>query len=360
MIERLSDRFACLLPWPKGKRVAFFSLRPGTGGPGTFSGRLAEAFGLCGIEPTYRRLRAAQSALIFSQSSGTWFHGICRAWGTRTVLRVDGFMVPSYFDNRPRQDGGQDRRLTLSAMAGNYRIQRDIHLCDHVIYQSSFCKRMADHFLYSRRERYSIIHNGVDLSRFCPSSKKKSRKIALLSLGVLRHEYMLANVLGVYDYLRKRHDLELHLVGSLDGICRRQLTEYLRASPSLGSDIKYAGHVNAGDLPYHINQTDVLIHPRLGDSCPNAVIECLACGVPVVCGSWGGTSELVGGGGIVVPTEEWSYDEKYRNGLCKAAETVLSNLDEFKKRARERAEQAFALSRVAEAYAAVMGFEKTT
>ena len=89
------------------------------------------------IHTTFRQLRSAQAALLFSVSWGDWSHRLCRRWDVRTVLRVDGFLVPSYFDNRPQPEGYQDRRLKLSDMAQNYRLQRDLFLSDFVVYQSA-------------------------------------------------------------------------------------------------------------------------------------------------------------------------------------------------------------------------------
>jgi glycosyltransferase involved in cell wall biosynthesis len=106
-----------------------------------------------------------------------------------------------------------------------------------------------------------------------------------------------------------------------------------------------------------MNRADVLLHPRLGDWCPNVVVEALACGLPVVCGSWGGAAELVGAGGIVVPTEKWSYGADFVAGMATAVENVLAALPDYRERARQRAEAEFDIRRVAENYARAMGLK---
>ncbi len=354
-VQRVADRVSSCLPWPRTTRnTCFFGLRATPGGPGYFSRKLAQEFHGQGMRVTHNRLRSAQSALLFSVSWGDWFHRLCRLWGVRTVLRMDGFMLPSYFDNRAQPHGFQKRALSPSAMRLNYRMQRDLLWADHVVYQSVFCKEMADTHLYNRRERYSIIHNGVNLDWFRPGLGHSGR-LRLLAAGSLRHEYMLGTVLPVFARLWRSHDLELHVVGTLGRICRRQLADFSHQNSEASERIKVVGAIDNDDMPQQMRQADVLLHPRLGDWCPNVVVEALACGLPVVCGSWGGASELVGAGGIAVPTEQWSYGEEFLQGMATAVETVLASLPDYRARARQRAEAELDISRVAEAYALAMG-----
>jgi glycosyltransferase involved in cell wall biosynthesis len=263
-------------------------------------------------------------------------------------------MLPSYFDNRSQPSGFQKRSLSASAMRLNYRIQRDLLRADHVVYQSVFCKEMADTHLYNRREHYSVIHNGVDLDLFHPGQGRSGR-LRLLAAGSLRHEYMLGTVLPVFARLWRRLDLELHVVGTLGQICRQQLAEFSENNPQANERIKVIGAIDNDDMPQQMRQADVLLHPRLGDWCPNVVVEALACGLPVVCGSWGGAAELIGTGGIIVPTEKWSYGPEFVKGMATAVETVLESLAEYRVRARQRAETDFDIRHVAQEYGLAMG-----
>lgn len=355
-IVRLADRAACFVRWGRKPRTCFLTLRRGNGGPAVFSGKLAQEFARQRIRSTYRRLRSADAALIFSVSWGDWFHGLCNRWKIRTVLRVDGFMIPSYFDNRDQPSGYQDRRMSTEAMSANYRLQRDLSISDFVIYQSAFCKKMADHYLFNRRYGYAIVHNGIDLDRFRPGLKRLGRR-RLLSMGSLRHEYMLGSVLPVFNRLWRLCDLDLLVVGSIAPICREQIDGYLQSHPEVADRIKVVGPVPNNDLPAYLSEADVMIHPRLGDWCPNTVIESMACGVPVVCGSWGGASELVGDGGVVVPTGEWTYGEEFNEGLARATGRILADLDQYKTNARRRAEQVFDIRVVAARYSESMGID---
>ncbi|MCH7800412.1 MAG: glycosyltransferase family 4 protein [Chloroflexi bacterium] len=350
-LTKAADRLGALLPSPANasSRQAFMNLRPGFGGPGTFASKLEREFRQQSVSVTYRNLRSSTAALMFSVSWGDWFYRLCRRWSVRTVLRLDGFSIPEYHDNRQQPSGYQDRHFTINMMALNYRIQKDLALADFVIYQSEFSKECADRYLYKRRDDYAVIMNGVDLDHFTlgPPEQRKRR---LLSMGNIRHEYMLGTVLPVFKGLWARHDLELLIVGSLDAINGEILDTFRRENPNLSDRIIVTGPVANDDLPSYIHKSDVLVHPRLGDACPNVIVEAMACGVPVVCGAWGGAAELVGEAGAVVSVGPWEYGDDYVESLTCATAVVLEDLEHYRSLARKRAESEFDIRQVAIRY----------
>ena len=357
IIGSIYDRSMSVVPWPKSSnRTCFFGLRSTYGGPGFFSRKLSREFKRTDVGVTYNRLRSAESALFFSVSWGDWMHRLCAMWDIKTVLRVDGFMVPTYYDNRTQNRFYQNRNLTKAHMAVNFRIQRDLLLADHVIYQSSFSKQMCDKYLYKRNSDYSIIYNGIDLNHFLPN-KRENRRIRLLCAGSLRHEYMLGTILPVFNSLWKRYNLELYIVGTMDEICSQQLREFSNNNVEVSDRIIVVGSVDNDNMAYHLSNADILIHPRLGDWCPNVVIESLACGIPVVCGSWGGTSEIVGDGGIIVQTDPWGYGHDFVERLVLAVEEILASLDIYQVKARKQAVQFYDIRLVANKYKKAMGLE---
>lgn len=358
-VNTILERLLCLAPWPRGRNPRlFFNARPGKGGPRGFIGKLASEFRSRGVLLTYHRLRGSSGALLLSASWGNWFHHLCRHWGVRTVLRVDGFYLPTYFDNRPQPPGYQDRSLTPVGMALNYRLQRDLSLSNFVIYQSNFSKRMADHFLFNRLNNCAIIYNGVDLELFKPALSPGKRRLTLLVAGALRHEYMLGTVLQVFRRLWRQADLELMILGNMDSISKTLLAEFRQADSQASERIKIIGPVLNQEMPRYIQQADILLHPRLGDGCPNVVIEALACGLPVICGSWGGAAELVGDGGLVVPVGPWEYGESFVDSICAATVQVLENLDNYRTAARARALDQFDIRTVADNYLKALLFSQ--
>jgi glycosyltransferase involved in cell wall biosynthesis len=84
----------------------------------------------------------------------------------------------------------------------------------------------------------------------------------------------------------------------------------------------------------------------VNDPCPSAVIEAMACGLPVVYPASGGTVELVGaeaGVGVAHP-DGWERDEPPApEALAGAVRKVLTDREILSAAARRRAVERFAL-----------------
>jgi glycosyltransferase involved in cell wall biosynthesis len=92
-------------------------------------------------------------------------------------------------------------------------------------------------------------------------------------------------------------------------------------------------------------------------ACPNSVIEALACGLPVLSFDTGALSELVkDDAGRVVPYggDPWRLDPPDVPALSQAALEILREQDRFRQGARRRAEEAFGLDAMLDAYLEVL------
>jgi colanic acid/amylovoran biosynthesis glycosyltransferase len=74
----------------------------------------------------------------------------------------------------------------------------------------------------------------------------------------------------------------------------------------LTSHVQLHGHVHSSDVLAHLHGGDVLLHPSLSEGVPTAVLEAMACAVPVVVTGCGGVREAVTDGveGFVVPARD--------------------------------------------------------
>jgi glycosyltransferase involved in cell wall biosynthesis len=91
----------------------------------------------------------------------------------------------------------------------------------------------------------------------------------------------------------------------------------------------------------------------LNPSCPNAVIEAIACGLPVVAFDTGALPELVqSDSGRVVPYggNPWRLEPPNLDGLAQAAAEILANQGHYRMAARARAEAMFGLDKMIEGY----------
>ena len=127
-------------------------------------------------------------------------------------------------------------------------------------------------------------------------------------------------------------------------------------STSIHKYITCKGTVSFNDLPSVLSDSDILLHVKVGDWCPNAVLEAMGCGLPVVSPSFGGTKELVGEAGICINGPEWDINDDLVDGMVQAITEVQSNLLEYKYKARERILREFDITNISKLYLAKLGY----
>ena len=145
-----------------------------------------------------------------------------------------------------------------------------------------------------RADRVVVVHNGIG-GRPERGAGARVRE----ELGVAADELVVATVSSLRP--EKAHDvavaaarmllpaypsLRLLVVG--DGPLRAQVERDARA---LGDRVVLAGY--RPDVMAMLDAADVLLHPSRSDALPTAVIEAMACSVPVVATDVGGIGELV-------------------------------------------------------------------
>ena len=199
--------------------------------------------------------------------------------GSKIVQRLDG--IYHYLD--------QD----YNSM--NKSIKKTYDESNSVIFQSEFSKKMIEKYFGDHRGNKFIIHNGVDENYF--SKKRKNNKRIFLASAKWRPVKRLDSIVEGFKYADL--NAELHILGegaeNKDGDKR----------------IKYFGEVRNGEVPFYVNNSDFFIHLSYIESCPNSVVEALVGGLPVICTSNGGTSELVKGSGEIISEGEYNLEPYY-------------------------------------------------
>ena len=262
---------------------------------------------------------------------------IARRRGAKVVVNQDGVAYPGW---------AGDRTGELNAP-----LRRALHGADHVLYQSLFSKRSSDAFLGEPDGPWEILPNAVDVKTFTPGPSPSDGPVVLLG-GDQTQEYRLE--LGLETF---RHVLDAHpgarllvsgrLVSDPEPTIRRL---------SLHGSVEFVGRYTQTDAPALIRRAHVLLHTKVNDPCPTAVIEAMACGVPVAYAASGGTVELVGDeGGIGVPHDD-AFDEDRppaAEDLAAAVLAILADRERYAAAARQRAVEKFALADWLERHAAI-------
>jgi glycosyltransferase involved in cell wall biosynthesis len=258
--------------------------------------------------------------------------------GVPVVLNQDGVGYPAWAGDR--------------ADAVNRPLRRALEAADHVLYQSAFSKLSADRFLGEPGGAWEILPNAVDVDLFTPAPVLPAGPPTVLLGGDQYQPYKLEVGLRAFASLR-----------AVEPEARLLVTGRLAADPAvlithlgLADAVELVGRYAQRDAPALLRRAHVFLHPKVQDPCPSAVIEAMACGVPVVYAASGGTVELVGdeaGVGVAHP-ESWEAQQPPpADALADAMRRVLADHAGYSARARQRAVECFPLDRWLERHAAL-------
>ncbi len=165
------------------------------------------------------------------------------------------------------------------------------------------------------RGKIHVIPNGVDAALFTPRDRAESRRqlgldpagrciVCVASIQAAKGMRELVEAMPLLP-----HDVKLLLVGSTDDAPAfvRELAA-LAASLNCHDRIVFAGAQPHDRVPLYIAAADVCVLASYAEGCPNAVIESLACGVPVVASSVGHVPQMITSGrnGLLVPPRDSS------------------------------------------------------
>jgi glycosyltransferase involved in cell wall biosynthesis len=219
----------------------------------------------------------------------------------------------------------------------NRPFRRALLAADHVLYQSDFCRRSAEEFLGMPSGRSEILYNAVDVEHFSPGGEAGGEPVLLLA-GDQTQSYRLEAALRT---LARLPGMRLIVTGRLVSDPRPLLQEL-----GVAERVEFTGRYAQRDAPPLFRRAHVLLHTKVNDPCPTAVIEAMACGLPVVYAASGGTVELVGGeAGIGVQHPDgWERDvPPDPEALAEAVKAVLADREGYAQAARRRAVERFAL-----------------
>ena len=275
-------------------------------GPNTFAGRLATVLTERGHE-IVDYSDPHDAVLVFIEPTRQWKRNV------KVVQRLDGiWFKPSQFKSHNRM------------------IKWTYENCDHVVWQSEFDKEMTCHHWGTRPG--TVIKNGIDTDKVDLTNsrlrkiRRENTKVYTCSANWHRQKRLKENI-EAYDILTKGvENTCLVVMGSNpDEVVGRD-------------DIIYTGNIRHNLCLEIYSMADAMIHLAWLDHCPNVVVEALSQKCPIICTDSGGTKELVGKNGIIVPEttpynfELLDYDNPHTLDLsvlsgCNVEEIEVDNKD---------------------------------
>jgi len=191
-----------------------------------------------------------------------------------------------------------------------------------------------------------VIPNGVDLESFSPGERPWEPP-RLLFVGRIVYQKGLDLLFSALAQ-SKIKDWRLTLAG--DGPRLEQLRQQAKAL-GIEGQVQFLGWQSRERLPEIYRQANLFVYPSRHEGMPNAVLEAMASGLPVLATRIAGNEELVSEGtGILAPPED-------ATALAAALRTLLAD-PKLRQRlgaaARKRVAEAYSWPRVAQAYLQLM------
>jgi L-malate glycosyltransferase len=151
------------------------------------------------------------------------------------------------------------------------------------------------------RRKISVVPNGLDLRLFAPRSSNGRARQVIVVANLRPEKGHDVLVEAAANVLLRFPDARFDIVG--DGPERRRLVERTRA---LGIEHAFTFHGHREDVPACLAAADIFVLPSRSEACPNAVLEAMAAGLPIVASAVGGIVELIADNrtGLLVPPDD--------------------------------------------------------
>ena len=324
----------------------------GIGGPASFQAKLIAGLAKYDIPVHYNPQDIETNTMLVV---GGTYHLLpifrAKKRGVRVVQRLDGI-------NWLHKKKSTGLYHYLRSEWYNLLLSRVRMLADHIVYQSNFTRDWWHTTYGHSNATHEVIYNGVDLQTFQPNTNNSLPHTPIRILvveGSFRggHERDLYNAVDFCNAFSSMFDREVELIvaGRIPTKLREEVIFQGRAN------VLWKGLVAHEEINTLYWSAHLLFPAEINAACPNATIEALACGLPIVSYATGSLPELVGeDGGLVVPYggNYWNLEAPRVENLVKAAKQVLEDLPRYQKSARKRAETIFSLDAMVKKYHAAL------
>ncbi|MEN2984407.1 MAG: glycosyltransferase family 1 protein, partial [Dictyoglomaceae bacterium] len=175
-----------------------------------------------------------------------------------------------------------------------FLVNSAVRLSDKVITVSNFSKQEIIKYTGVKREKITVIYNGVDTNIFKTYDKKDLKSIIfrynlpekfILYVGNVKPHKNLKNTLLAFKIVKEEiEDLFLVIVGKKDGFLKRdvEILKLLSKDKELNNKVIFTDYVEKFDISKIYNLASIFIFPSLYEGFGLPPLEAMACGCPVV------------------------------------------------------------------------------
>ena len=189
-------------------------------------------------------------------------------------------------------------------------------------------------------EKLITVYNGIDLEKFNSiNTSKDPKELIFLSVGRFNDQKDYPNLFKAIQILKNKTTEKLKFYIAGDGDLREQL-EQLIIDLSISDYVVFLG--KRSDIPHLLNKANYFVLSSKHEGLPTVVIEAMACGTFVIATDCGGSAEILGDTGILVPPQT---SKALAEALNIAIEKKPNEIAENNFKARQRVEKLFSLEK---------------
>ena len=215
----------------------------------------------------------------------------------------------------------------------HYLTKKVIVESDQITTVSNSLKIVAERIGKPKKE-IQVVYNGCDSKMFSYNTKGRlvirkklrisSKKLVIIFVGDLAKYKGIFELLSAFTKLNYKYsNLYLILIGKIPD---RTALDKIVSSNYLNNKIYIVGEIPQNEIPYWLSASDIFVFPTYNEGLPNAVMEAMACSLPIIATKVGGIPEVVrdGQNGILI-------DKKSVISIEHSIEKLINNKNMCKK-----------------------------
>lgn len=230
-------------------------------------------------------------------------------------------------------------------------------LADLVVTQTELNRRNLERSARWLRGKTVVVRNGVDVERFTHGERSQDEREAVFRFCVVGTVYAVKNPEGVIRAAARLRDqgvsgFEVHWYGRFtmagDGVAGDGVAGEPNPAVALARELRIEDvvrfHGEIPDVERAYQSADALLHASIQEGFPNAVVEGMACGLPVVVSDVSDLPLVVdtARNGFVFPARDANA---MADAMRRMLETPVSERRDMAGRSRDLAVRWFALDR---------------